>query len=95
MDLAKEEFALWLDFEKRVLDLSLPGHEKPSPKFRLQASALLMLERLGNLLGFHVGHGRFQELVAAHDKNTSALAVARQELFGEVCDSKTLRVLLP
>ena len=82
MDLAKEEFALWLDFEKCVLNLSLPGHEKPSPKLRLQASALLMLERLGNLLGFHVGHGRFQELVAAHDKNTSALAIARQELFG-------------
>jgi len=81
--IAKEECAIWLDFETRILGLSLPGPTKPALRLRLVAAGVLLMMRLATRLGSQVGHGGFQSLVAAHDKKTSALATARREVFGD------------
>lgn len=81
--IAKEECAIWLDFETRILGASLPGPATPDWRLRLRAAGVLLLERVATRLGLQVGHGGFQSLVAAHDRNTPALANARREVFGE------------
>ena len=81
--ITKEEFSIWLDFETRILELSLPGVTKPALRLRLLASGVLLLGRIATRLGIQIGNGGFQALVAAHDKNTPALANARREVFGD------------
>jgi len=81
--ITKEENAIWLDFETRILGLSLPGATKPALRLRLLASGVLLLGRIATRLGIQIGNGGFQALVAMHDKNTPALANARREVFGD------------
>ena len=83
MAITKEECAIWLDFETRILGLSLPGPAKPALRLRFVVSGVLLMERFATRLGIRVGQGRLQSLVAAHDRTTPALANARREVFGD------------
>ena len=81
--IAKEECAIWLGFEARILGLSLPGATKPALRLRLVAAGVMFIERVATRLGIQVGHGGLQALLATHDRNTPALANARREVFGD------------
>jgi len=81
--ISKECVGIWLDFETRILGLSLPGPTKPALRLRLVAAGILLMERVATRLGIQVGRGKFQSEVAAHDMNTPALANARREVFGD------------
>ncbi len=78
--IAKEAYDIWLDFEKRILALSLPGPTKPALRLRLIAAGVLFLERVATRLGIQVGHGRLQGFLALHDRKTPALANIRREV---------------
>ena len=80
---AKEECAIWLDFETRILGLSLPGATKLALSMRLLAIGVLLMMRLATRLGVKVGHGSFQAMLAMHDKNTPAVENAHREVFGD------------
>ena len=84
LNLTRDEFAIWFEFEKRILGSPLPSVIKQPIKLRIQAACFLMLERLANLLKFRIGQGRFQKIVSAHDVQTSALSNARKEIFSGI-----------
>lgn len=79
-----EECALWRDFETHVLGLSPSFAVRPPRKLRLFDRAATAVARTASLLGVRIGHGSFQDAVAAFDGRTSALSQARRALFGEI-----------
>ena len=84
LTIAKEVYVIWLDFETRILGFSLPGVTKPALRLRLAADGVLFMVRVATRLGIQIGHGGFQALLAAHDRNIlPALATARRVVFGD------------
>lgn len=72
-----------MDFETRILGVSLSGATEPAWRLRLTAAGVLIMMRLATCLGIQVGHGGFQALVALHDRKLLALANARRDVFGD------------
>ena len=83
LNLTRQEFDFWFEFEKRILGFSLPSAIKQPMRLRVKAACFLMLERFGNLVRVQIGQGRFQKIVAAYDVQTLALANARKVLFND------------
>ncbi len=83
LNLTRQEFSIWFDFEKRVLNLSLPHYMKVALRLRFLAWAAVLCARLTILLRIRVGTGAFQEFIDSICRTTNALAHARQELFAE------------
>ncbi len=81
--ISKECVGIWLDFETRILGLSLPGPTKPALRLRLVAAGILLMERVATRLGIQIGRGKFQLEVASRKRSTPALANARREVLGE------------
>jgi lipopolysaccharide biosynthesis glycosyltransferase len=87
-----EECALWRDFETRILNLPPSAAVRPSLKLRLIERTSAICARTASLLGIRIGHGSFQDALAAFGHHTSALARARQELFGDSSSSADLSI---
>ena len=84
LKLAKWENALWHDFESKILGVTPSNVVVPTLKHRLLAEAAYWCAHVTNALGIKIGRARLQRFVADYDGRTSALATARQELFGDI-----------